>query len=84
MHLKLPVGEKEKHVVMIDYDMFTSKVLLYIDDELQKTFVLTGNPLRTDFTVGDVEKHNISIYIRGKTIPVVTIYVDDNLIGTFR
>ncbi|MCS7108100.1 MAG: hypothetical protein RMH77_01320 [Sulfolobales archaeon] len=84
MLVKLPVGEGEKHTVMVDYDMFASKVFIYLDDELQKTFILTGNPIKVEFSVGNAEKHNVSIHVRGKTIPVVTIYVDGNLIGTFR
>ncbi|MEM0361746.1 MAG: hypothetical protein QXY36_02980 [Sulfolobales archaeon] len=84
MHVKFPVGNSEKHVVMVDYDMFSSKILIYLDDSLQKTFILTGNPIKVELVVGNEEKHNVTMHIRGKTIPVITVYIDNNLIGTFR
>lgn len=69
---------------MVDYDMFNSKVYVYVDDVLKETIVLTGKPKEIKFQVGDSEKHEVSILIRGKTIPVMTVYIDNNLLGTFR
>lgn len=84
MLVKFPVGNVEKHTVTVGYDMFSSKILIHLDDELQKAVVLTGKPIRVELTVGNDEKHNIIMHIRGRTIPVITIYVDGNLVGTFR
>ncbi len=84
MHVKFPVGDAEKHTVVIDYEMFSSKISVYLDDTLRKSAILTGNPIKMELSVGDSEKHTVTIHIRGKVVPVITIYVDDNLIGTFR
>ncbi len=84
MHVKFPVGDVEKHTVMVDYDMFSCKILIYLDDVLQKTAILTGKPTKVELAVGNSEKHNVTMHIRGKTIPVITVYIDDNLVGTFR
>ncbi len=84
MYIKFPVGVNELHNVEIDYDMFNSKVYIYVDGVLKETIVLSGRPKEIKFQVGESEKHDVYILVRGKTIPVTTVYVDNNLLGTFR
>ncbi|GEM_PF-1101547 len=83
-HIKFTVGEKELHTVIVDYDMFSSKISIIVDDGVINTTVLTGKPINLEFNVGNSEKHRVRIGIRGKTIPVISVFIDDNLIGTFR
>jgi hypothetical protein len=83
-HVKFTVGEKELHTVIVDYDMFSSKISLIVDDSVINTTVLTGKPINLEFNIGNSEKHRVRIGIRGKTIPVISVFIDDNLIGTFR
>jgi len=83
-HVKFTVGEKELHTVIVDYDMFSSKISIIVDDSVINTTVLTGKPINLEFNIGNSEKHRVRIGIRGKTIPVISVFIDDNLIGTFR
>lgn len=84
MFLRFQVGTNEQHVVRLDYDMLNSRVSIYVDDALLHTIILTGKPNEVRFQVGNEEKHEVLMFIRGKTIPVTTVYVDGVLLGTFR
>lgn len=83
-HVRFTVGEKELHTVVVDYDMFSSKISIIVDDNVINTAVLTGKPINLEFDVGNSEKHRVKVGVRGKTIPVISVFIDDNLIGTFR
>lgn len=83
-HVRFTVGEKELHTVVVDYDMFSSKISIIVDNDVINTTVLTGKPINLEFNVGNSEKHRVKVEVRGKTIPVISVFIDDNLIGTFR
>lgn len=84
MFLKFQVGVSEQHTVRVDYDIFNSRVNIYIDDMLVRSLILSGKPNEVRLQVGNNEKHEVYMVITGKAVPVTTVYVDGVLLGTFR
>jgi len=80
----IPVGIKEKHTLRITYDLFSRKLVIYVDDLSYAETYLTGVPKEFRIEVGNEERHTVNISIRGSTIPVVSVYIDGSLLGVFR